>query len=83
MNLVRYVVVLTSATNGRLYDSDGSLGRATLTDGVWSGAETGPLESFQIVTIKARFWRFGEGRRVREALGLRVPRAPKVKGPHL
>ena len=83
MNLVRYVVVTTSATQGRLYDSDGRLGRATLVDGVWVGDETGPLESFEVVTIKARFWRFGESGRVLEALGLRAPRAPKVKGPYL
>jgi hypothetical protein len=83
VNLVRYVVVLTSATKGRLYDSDGRIGRATLIDGVWVGDEAGRLESFEMVTIKAGFCRIGERRRRLEALGLRAPRALKVKGTHL
>jgi hypothetical protein len=85
MNLVRYVVVRTGPTTGRLHDADGRLGAVTRRGGECVHPNLGRLDPIEVVEIEATRWRWREHRRALEALGIRVPRAPFIggKGPHL
>lgn len=85
MNLLRYVVVRTSPTTGRLHDADGSLGPVTLQGGAWVHAKLGALDPIVVIEIQATRWRWREHRRALEALGILVAKTPHVggKGPRL
>ena len=85
MNTTRCVLVRYTADTGRLYDSDGDrLGRVVLEGGRWIGKGVS-VYAGEPIEIKGRRWEtpWGERRRVLEALGLRVAKPIKVKGPHL
>jgi hypothetical protein len=85
MTLLRYVVVRTSPTTGRLRDADGSLGPVTLQGGAWVHEELGRLDPIVVVEIEATFLRWCEHRRALEALGILAAKTPHVggKGPRL